>query len=400
MPENLNLTMRDRVAMLRLPAQADAMQAGSRVSWLPWSLTLLLAFSSLSLFVRSLGMTSANQPRQIASPTTMAATGPAAPLPAAAPIPGAVALESKGYIIPAHQIQVSPVEVSGRIEVLNIEEGKRFKKGDVLAVLDTSSYAAEYLEAQANLATAKAKLDELKNGFRPEEIDQAIAELKEAEETLKQVKLRYERNQHIGSSALSADELEQSQYAYTSQVQKVKRLQKVFELIKLGPRQERITVGEAEVNQSEARLRRAKWRLDNCTIRAPVDGTILKKTAELGNLASPLSFNAISQSICDMADLSDLEVELEIPERDIARVILRMPCKVSTDAYPDRFYSGVVDRLMPIALQNKAAVQVRVKLTVPKEEEGIYLKPGMNARVAFLQPETSVKTDAKAEASK
>ncbi len=392
MIEPTNLTMRDRVAMLRLPEQADAVQTGGRVGWLPWTLTLLLAFSTASLFVRS----QRPQPVTVAAPSTATPSDVAAvkSAPNTVIAPGAVALESKGYIIAAHQIQVSPVEVAGRIVELNIEEGKRFKKGDVLAVLDTASYEAEYLEAQANVANSRAKLEELKNGFRPEEIDQASAELKEAEETLKQVKLRYERNQNLGSSALSVDEFEQSQYAYTSQGQKVKRLQKQLELIKLGPRQERIAVAAAEVNQYEARLKRAKWRLDNCTIRAPVDGTILKKTAELGNLASPLSFNAISQSVCDMADLSDLEVELEIPERDIARVIQYMPCKISTDAYPSRFYTGKVDRLMPIALQNKAAIQVRVKLVIPKEEEGVYLKPGMNARVTFLQPEKGTSAEA------
>ncbi len=393
MTDSTNLTMRDRVAMLRLPEQADAPQAGSRVGWLPWTLTLLLAFSTASLFVRS----QRPQPVVAAPPIAVTpndGTAPTKSAPITVIAPGAVALESKGYIIAAHQIQVSPVEVAGRIVELNIEEGKRFKKGDVLAQLDTASYEADFLEAQANVANNRAKLEELKNGFRPEEIDQATAELKEAEEALKQVKLRYERNQNLGSSALSVDEFEQSQYAYTSQVQKVKRLQKQLELIKLGPRQERIDVANAELKQSEARLRRAKWRLDNCTIRAPVDGTILKKTAELGNLASPLSFNAISQSVCDMADLSDLEVELEIPERDIARVIHKMPCKISTDAYPNRFYTGVVDRLMPIALQNKAAIQVRVKLAIPKEEEGIFLKPGMNARVTFLQPEKDTSAEA------
>lgn len=388
MAESANLSMRDRVAMLRLPEQADNTAPRNSMSWLPWVLTMLLAASTMSLLIRSFKLA----PAVSAAPIPTAPIAIATPTPSkstlAAPVaPGAVALESKGYIIAAHQIQVSPVEVAGRIVELNIEEGRRFKKNDVLAVLDTSSYEAEYSEAQANVQFARAKLDELKNGTRPEEIEQAAAELKETEELLKQAKRKFERNQQIGSTALSADEYEQSQFIYTSLMQKVKRLQKQYDLAKLGPRQERIAVGEAELKQAEARQRKAKWRLDNCTIRAPVDGTILKKTAELGNLASPLSFNAISQSICDMADLSDLEVELEIPERDISRVVLGMPCKVTTDAYPDRFYSGQVDRLMPIALQNKAAIQVRVKVQIPKAEEGVYLKPGMNARVTFLQPD-------------
>jgi hypothetical protein len=92
-----------------------------------------------------------------------------------------------------------------------------------------------------------------------------------------------------------------------------------------------------------------------------------------------------------MADLSDLEVDLEIQERDIAKVAVAMPCKISVDAYPDRFYTGRVDRLMPIALRSKAAIQVRVKVDMPKEEVGQYLKPEMNARVTFLQPESPAK---------
>src|SRR5262249_16163308 len=115
-----------------------------------------------------------------------------------------------------------------------------------------------------------------------------------------------------------------------------------------------------------------------------------KKTAEIGNLVSPLSFN-VSASICEMADLADLEVDLEIQERDIAKIIHGMPCKISVDAYPERYYSGRVDRLMPIALRSKAAIQVRVKIEMPKEEVGQYLKPEMNARVTFLQPDSPAK---------
>ena len=103
---------------------------------------------------------------------------------------------------------------------------------------------------------------------------------------------------------------------------------------------------------------------------------------------NPIAFNG-SFSLCDMADLSDLEVELYVQERDIARVFVGQQCKVRAEAYQDRTYDGVVSRLMPIADRAKGAVPVRVKLTVPADEEGVYLKPEMGAVVTFLAAEMS-----------
>jgi hypothetical protein len=84
-----------------------------------------------------------------------------------------------------------------------------------------------------------------------------------------------------------------------------------------------------------------------------------------------------------MADLSNLEVDLSIQERDIARVFRDQRCIVRAEAYPERAYSGVVSRLMPIADRAKGAVSVRVKIRIPAAEEGVYLKPEMGAVVTF-----------------
>lgn len=390
MNEAVNLSMRDRVAMLRLPEKTSSASLSQRVPWLPWALCLLSSFAAVSLSLR--GGTPVATSVPMATPPTGATSAPTPSTPGPAPgpalRPGETVLESKGYIVPAHQIQISPIEVSGRIVELFIEEGKWCKKDEPLAILDRSSFEAQLMEAKANLASNQARLKELRNGSRPEEIQQAAAELREAEESLKQARLKFERNQSIRAGALSPEEFEQAQYAYTSLVQKVARLERALKLAELGPRQERIEVAEAEVKLAEARLKKAQWQYDNCTIRAPVSGTILKKSAEIGGLVSPMSFN-VASSVCEMADLSDIEVDLEIPERDISKVQKGMPCKIATDAYPTRYYKGVVDRIMPMALQNKAAVQVRVKVELPKDEEqGMYMKPGMNARVTFLQGET------------
>jgi multidrug resistance efflux pump len=135
---------------------------------------------------------------------------------------------------------------------------------------------------------------------------------------------------------------------------------------------------------AQADFDKAVWRFDNCTVRAPVSGTILEKQAEEGNIVNPIVFNG-SYSICKMANLAEMEVDLNIQERDVANVFVGQKCKVHTDAYPDRIYNGKVSRLMPRADRAKGAIPVRVKLEIPAAEEGIYLKPEMGAIVSFYK---------------
>ena len=213
-----------------------------------------------------------------------------------------------------------------------------------------------------------------------DEINSAIAECLQ----LKQSELEYKRNRELRGPAISARDFETAEAQYQGMAKRVERLRLAVTLMDMGPREERIAAARAEVEQSQARLTQTRWRLENCTMRAPIDGTILTKKAELGNLVNPLAFGATSSSICDMADLSDLEVELDITERDVSKVRKGMACRVRAEAYPDRVYTGVVDRLMPIANRAKGAVPVRVKVAVPKDEEGVYLKPEMGAVVSFL----------------
>jgi multidrug efflux pump subunit AcrA (membrane-fusion protein) len=166
-------------------------------------------------------------------------------------------------------------------------------------------------------------------------------------------------------------------------LRRIDRLSFALKLLKDGPRVEHIAVARAEVEQAKAEEIKAKWRLDNCTVRSPISGTILKKNAEEGNIVNPIAFNG-SFSLCEMADLADLEVELDIQERDVSLVYKGQQCEVRADAWPKRVYKGEVSRLMPIADRAKGSVPVRVKLQVPPEEEGVYLKPEMGATVSFL----------------
>lgn len=392
--------LKAKVASLRL-SSTEKRPLPSR---LPWAMCVVLVCSTLYFANRSQrpvtavesttaapGQPDAVPPKDGAPANAVATGGPAAPpgAPTAGPpsagtkvAPDQIALESKGYIVPAQQILVSP-KVSGMLVSLNIVEGRRVAKGDILAQIETTEYDADVARVKANLALATARLLELENGSRPEEKDQARADLNEAEQNLVQLRAAWERARNLKmKKAISDGDYDQAETQFKATEQRVTRLRSALDLILNGPRQERIEQARAEVAQAQADLKKAQWRLDNTTVRAPISGTILKKNAEEGNIVNPVAFNG-SFSLCDMADLSKLEVDLSINERDIGRVFTKQRCEVTADAYPNRKYVGVVDRVMPIADRAKGTVSVRVRLTIPAEEEGIFLKPDMAALVRF-----------------
>jgi len=319
--------------------------------------------------------------------------------PAAAP--GSIVLEVKGYIVPARQIAVSPIDVAGRVVELNIIEGKKFQKGDILAKLEDINYKAQVEEAKALVASAEKRLDVSKarlaallpESVRPVEINQVLEELKEAESTRARAQDEVSRLDRLGAGTAAEREMNQAKFDLQGAAARVLRLQATLSILKEGPRKEikdaavaDVRSAEADVKAAQARLAQATWRLDNCIIRAPITGTVLTKKAELYNLVNPLAFAATSGSVCDLADLADMEVDIEIPERDLTKMATVKNCRIRADAFPGRVYEGTLDRIMPIAVRAKSIVNVRVKVKLPVgEEPGTYLKPEMGAIVSFLQ---------------
>jgi multidrug resistance efflux pump len=293
-----------------------------------------------------------------------------------------IVLESNGYFMPARKILVSP-KVSGMLMAFNLQEGQRVQKGQVLGVIESVEYESDLNRFQAALDSAQQRLLELENGNRKEEIEQASAELAETEAMLKKSESDYNRARDLlQKNSFTQAEFDDVFANYQSQKRRVERLKAALKLMELGPRVERKAQAKADVALATAEIAKAQWRLENCKIRSPISGTILTKNAEEGNIVNPVAMNG-SFSLCEMADLSDLEVDLKIQERDVARIFAGQTCKVRAIAYPDRIYEGVVDRLMPIADRSKGAVPIRVKVKVPAAEEGVYLKPDMGAIVTF-----------------
>lgn len=395
----------DRVRSLKI-AKSDRLDSQPSSRPLPWVLTLLLAGVCAWLAYRDDRLMSLIG---IARPVTESTGASSSPSTATAPTPkqekvvspseaavassaassekptssNPIALESRGYVIAKHQVLVSP-QVSGRIISLNIEEGRRVVKGEVLAEVERTEYEADAEQTRGTLMRNKAELAELQTGARPQEIAGATADLQEQEEVVSQLESQFKRlKEALKTNSVSMTEFEQSQSSFYSTRKRVDKLRQSLDMMKEGPRKERIAMAEAAVIQAEANLAKSLWRLDNCTLRAPISGTILKKNAEQGNLVNPVAFSG-STSVCDIADLSDLEIDLNIQERDVSKIFVNQPCEVRSEAFPKRIYKGTVSRLMPIADRAKGAVPVRVAVKVPDEEQGVYLKPEMSAIVTFF----------------
>ncbi len=404
-----NGSLGERVRSLRLADRAGP-AARPKTAALAWGLCVILLLVTLALGYRTYRVVPPGGEAAKASEVTPAAApspaGPGSSATSEVASSGGLALQAKGYIIAAHKVQVSP-KISGMIVWLNprFEEGQHFEAPaedkpvdtdkNLLARLEDVDYRADRDRSKAALDTAVQQLAELTRSWDQEK-EQAKAELEEQVANRDQLRLDAERSARlIRNNSLAEKDYELARFSFEAMERRVRRLRIAYDLMVKGPRVDRIRQAEANVEQAKADLAKAQWKLDNCAITAPVSGTILTKKAEKGNLVIPSAFasdNGLSASLCDMADLSDLEVELKIQERDISNIVAGQRCTAMPEAYQNfapfrkihpEGYEGRVSRMMPTADRGQSAIPVRVKLVVPKSEEGVYLKPDMGVIVNF-----------------
>jgi multidrug resistance efflux pump len=393
--ERAVVSLSDRVRSLKIASPPPG-SSRARLSWLPWLMCVLLAGGCAYLGYVAFWQAKPESGSDDAPAAAAGASLPGLPSPtqgANAP-PGSVVLDAGGYIIPVQTVQVSP-KVGGQVIWLykNLEEGTEVEEGIVLAKLDPIKYRYEYERTKALMDTAKAEWEELKNGNRPEEVKHAAAQLKEAEEARKQLQDELFRLRQSGRGATD-DERIKVESRLRQAEQRVVQLQLMDKVMQDGPRKEKIEAAWARYQQSLVQMNNAKYDLDNTEVRSPVTGVILVKKTEVGNTVRPESFGqGLSASLCDMADLDKLEVDVDVSERELDRVYQGQKCKVRPEAFSGREYEGTVSRLMPTSSRSKASVSVRVRIIAkPRERDergGLLLRPEMRARVLFLAAEKS-----------
>jgi RND family efflux transporter MFP subunit len=253
---------------------------------------------------------------------------------------GATALlTGGGYIVTKDQVIVS-AEVAGRVTELNFDKGDRVKKGQWLAKLDDRDYRVALLQSGADRQKAEAEL--LLADAQIKRARELLAKKFGSQETLDTA----ERTRAVAAAALA----------------------------------------QARAGEAEARL-----NLDRSVVKAPFDGTVLERLIQIGETARPgFGGEGVKVGVAKLADLKDLEVEVDITERDLAKIREGQRCLVVADAYPDRKYEGYVRLRSPEANRQKSIVQAKVKIDKPDE----YLRPEMNAQVTFFdgKPDAAAPT--------
>ena len=297
---------------------------------------------------------------------------------------GGVVLSAGGYIVAHHKINVNS-KVTGRVKWIGVEKGDKVKEDQVLVRLEDDEFRAQYDQARGAVENARAYYEELQHGSRPEEVQQAQHNLDEARATAANDKITLDRTRELyGQGVLSKQSLDDATAKYESDQQRMNSLNQAFTLSKLGPRAEEIARAKGALLQAEGQAAYAKSLLDATVIRAPVTGTILERKVEKGELLTA-QFASTAEggpqgSVVALADLNDLQVELDIAQNDFSRLKPRQKGIVTVDAFPNLKWEGEIAEMSPEANRQKATVQVKVQIKKPDE----HLRPDMNATVKFL----------------
>ena len=255
-------------------------------------------------------------------------------------------LNATGYVVAQRKAAVAS-KATGRLVWLGVQEGSRVRKDDVIARLEDLDVKATREQAAANVQLARANLE------------QGQAEQKDAEVALK-------RSQGL---------LAQGFVSQASHDVAVARLNKSTA---------QIASLRAAIAAAVANLRGAQVGVEQTLIRAPFDGVVLTKAANVGDIVTPFSSALDSKgAVVTMADMTTLEVEADVSESSLSKVHIGQPVEIQLDALPDKRFRGEVSRTVPTVDRAKATVMTKIRFLDPDER----ILPEMSAKAAFLTKE-------------
>ncbi len=268
-------------------------------------------------------------------------------------------LNATGYVTPRQRATIA-AKITGRVTGVFFDEGTHVHKGQLLASLDDA-------DARRALETADADRDSARA---------AIADL---EVQLKNSKVLLHRTEELQKAGVQPQEqLDNARTAAESLEAKIQ-------------------LAKTQANGAEARIREAQQAVDNCTIRAPFDGIVVSKDAQVGEMVSPISAGGgfTRTGIATIVDMNSNEIEVDVNEAYITRVKPGQQVTAILDAYPDWEIPSRVRTIIPSADRQKATVKVRISF----EKLDPRILPDMGIKVTFLGDEASSKDEASAPAT-
>ncbi len=252
-------------------------------------------------------------------------------------------LNASGYVVAQRKASVSS-KSTGRLSYVGVEEGSRVKKGEIIARLENADLAAARDRAAANVNVARASLE------------QSDAELTDA-------RLNYQRlKQLLAQNLISRQDYDAAEARHHKAMAGVAN-------------------NQANIKASAATLNEAQTAVEYSLIRAPFDGVVLTKNAEVGEVVAPFGAAANARAaVATMADMSSLMVEADVAESNINLVKLGQPCEILLDALPGVRFPGKVHMIVPTADRSKATIMVKVAF----DSLDPRILPEMSAKAAFL----------------
>lgn len=239
-----------------------------------------------------------------------------------------------------------------RIADILAEEGDQVKKGQVLAILDTSRLKPLVEQAEAQVSAQKAVLLELKNGSRPEEIAQARAKVASAQAEEANYRFQFERKQALMRSAnTSRQDYDDAKTKADMASAQVREAQSALDLKIAGPRSETIQQAEAQLRGYEAQLAIVQKQLTDAQLVAPFDGIVRTRLMEPGEMAST------AKPVFSIASSGTKWVRAYIPETDLGHVKIGMKASVQIDSFPKNPLNGWVGFISPVAEFTPKTVQ-------------------------------------------
>jgi RND family efflux transporter MFP subunit len=268
-------------------------------------------------------------------------------------------LVASGYVVARHSSDVG-VKVGGRLARLRFEEGTRVRKGEVMAEIEHADIDAQLEASRRSVAEADAQLV------------QAVASRDEDNRS-------YDRQRALMKDGITTDAaLTSAQAAAAVSAARVKS-------------------AEAAIASARARVRVTEESLENTNVRAPFDGVVIKKRAEVGETVSPFGVQGQSSreggAIATIADLGELEVQTEVSENSVAKLTPAMPAEVKLQAYQEQVFKGRLRQIFPSADRAKAIVEVRVTIL----NADAHVKPEMTASVTFQEKRAAEASRAAAD---
>jgi RND family efflux transporter MFP subunit len=257
---------------------------------------------------------------------------------------GLAVLNASGYVIARRQATVS-AKTTGRIAEVLVEEGMTVQEGQVLARLDDTTVRPQFALAERQLESSRKSLEEIE--VRLAEASRNLARMQK----------------------LRTDNLVSEQQVDTAQSE-------------VAALQARLEAAKSDVKVAEASVRVRKQELDDLIVRAPFDGVVISKDAQPGEMVSPISAGGgyTRTGIATIVDMSSREIEVDVNESFINRVVPNQRTQAVLDAYPDWTIPSHVINIVPTADRQKATVRVRIGF----DELDPRILPDMGVKVSFL----------------